>query len=57
MRARISLSCGRYGPAGVQDLARTRILRIPGGHCAFFADVPELATQYHKYLVQIGFLP
>ena len=46
----------RYSSAGAQDLVRTRIIRIPGGHCAFFAEVPEIATQYRKYLVQIGFL-
>jgi len=50
------LVAARYGSGGVQDLARTRILCVPGGHCAFFADVPELAEQYRKYLHQIGFL-
>ncbi|KAL1526005.1 hypothetical protein AB1Y20_020829 [Prymnesium parvum] len=50
------LVTARYGGSGSQDLARTRILCVPGGHCAFFADSPEVAAQYRKYLHQIGFL-
>ena len=50
------LIAARYGTGGAQELARTRIMCIPGGHCSFFAEVPEIAAQYSKYLHQIGFL-
>jgi len=30
---------------------------VPGGHCSFFGDVPELRARYKAYLNQSGFLP
>lgn len=43
----------RYGRA---EQGRNRITRVPGGHCCFFGEVPELAAKYADYLGQIGFL-
>ena len=51
-----NLISARYGSGGAQQLAQTRLMCVPGGHCSFFADVPEIAAQYRKYLHQIGFL-
>lgn len=36
--------------------ARGRIICVPGGHCCFFGDAPELAATYSRYLVQCGFV-
>jgi dienelactone hydrolase len=52
------LVTARYGggPAR-EEFRRSRIAGVPGGHCCFFGDVPELAHKYAAYLVQSGFLP
>ena len=39
------------------ELLRSRVLCVPGGHCCFFGDVPELAHKYAAYLHSCGFLP
>jgi hypothetical protein len=45
----------RYGRSN-PDLCAARSLCVPGGHCSFFGDVPELRTRYRTYLKQQGFL-
>jgi dienelactone hydrolase len=49
------LLIARYGKSQT-DLRAARSLRVPGGHCSFFGDVPELRTRYRTYLKQEGFL-
>ena len=49
------LHAARYAPPGA-DSGGTRILRVPGGHCSFFGDVPALAAAYKAYLVQVQFV-
>ena len=46
----------RYARRVSPELMHSRTFVVPGGHCAFFADVPELAQKYRKYLVQCGFI-
>ena len=46
----------RYGKSKPELLER-RILRVPGGHCAFLGERPELAREYEQYLISSGFLP
>ena len=47
----------RYGGApNADELLRSRLLCVPGGHCCFFGDVPELAHKYALYLRNCGFL-
>lgn len=48
------LLIARYGRNS--DLQQARSLCVPGGHCSFFGDVPELRTRYRTYLKQQGFL-
>ena len=43
----------RYGRRAPE--LRDRVLCIPGGHCSFFGDVPELRERYRQYLAQIGY--
>ena len=49
------LLLARYGE-GQEELIQARTLCVPGGHCSFFGDVPELRTRYRTYLEQQGFL-
>ena len=46
----------RYGRNAPAELIRSRMLCVPGGHCSFFGDEPELAQQYTQYLHSCGFL-
>jgi len=46
----------RYGRSASADLLHNRLLCIPGGHCAFFGDLPEHANKYTAYLHTCGFL-
>ena len=46
----------RYGRKASAELLRSRMLCVPGGHCCFFGDVPELAHKYASYLHTSGFL-
>ena len=46
----------RYGKNATPELLRSRVLCVPGGHCCFFGDVPELAHHYAQYLVSCGYL-
>jgi len=46
----------RYGRSASADLLHNRLLCIPGGHCAFFGDLPEHANKYTAYLHACGFL-
>jgi hypothetical protein len=55
LRPRLLLA--RYGHAAPSDLIERRLLAVPGGHCCFFGDVPELAHKYTQYLHSCGFLP
>ena len=50
------LLAARYGRSASPELLRSRVLCVPGGHCCFFGDVPELAHKYTQYLVSVGFL-
>jgi len=45
----------RYGRQAT-EMVRARVLCVPGGHCCFFGDVPELAHKYATYLQTSGFL-
>ena len=47
---------GRGSAAG-RELIEQRRLCVPGGHCAFFGEHPEMARKYTQYLVSSGFLP
>ena len=46
----------RYGHKASPELLRSRVLCVPGGHCCFFGEVPELAHKYATYLKSSGFL-
>ena len=46
----------RYGRSAPAELLQSRVLCVPGGHCAFFGEVPELAHKYTQYLHSCGFL-
>ena len=46
----------RYGRNASPELLRSRVLCVPGGHCCFFGDEPELAHKYATYLQTTGFL-
>lgn len=50
------LLAARYGRHAPAELLRSRCLCVPGGHCAFFGDAPELAHKYTQYLLSCGFL-
>mmetsp|Transcript_40405 Transcript_40405/g.133775 ORF Transcript_40405/g.133775 Transcript_40405/m.133775 type:complete len:150 (+) Transcript_40405:796-1245(+) len=50
------LLAARYGRSQ-PELLQARSLCVPGGHCSFFGDVPELRARYKAYLNQSGFLP
>ena len=50
------LVAARYGRHAPAELLRSRVLCVPGGHCCFFGDVPELAHKYATYLLSSGFL-
>ena len=36
------------------ELRHSRMLTIPGGHCSFFGEVPELCSRYRTYLALHG---
>jgi len=46
----------RYGKGATAELMRSHVLCVPGGHCCFFGDSPELAHKYAIYLQSSGFL-
>ena len=50
------LVAARYGRDATDELLRSRTMMVPGGHCCFFGDVPELAHKYTQYLLSVGFL-
>ena len=50
------LLAARYGRDAKPELLERRVLCVPGGHCSFFGEFPELGQHYHKYLVSSGFL-
>lgn len=50
------LLAARYGRSATPELMRSRVMCVPGGHCSFFGEFPDLAQHYHKYLVSSGFL-
>jgi hypothetical protein len=51
------LLLARYGRDAPPELVRSRSICVPGGHCCFFGDLPELAHKYTAYLTSSGFLP
>jgi len=50
------LLAARYGRKASAEMMHSRLLCVPGGHCTFFGDVPELAHKYTQYLYSCGFL-
>ena len=46
----------RYGKGASPEQLRSHVLCVPGGHCCFFGEVPELAHKYALYLKTTGFL-
>lgn len=49
------LLASRYGRDSAE--LRSHTLCVPGGHCSFFGEVPELSARYRNHLSRTGFLP